>query len=90
MIDLLESLQIVIRFLFLDHLDESLQVVMFKWLNSTQHHIQDDASTPYVDFVSVGLTREHFGSTELHDTCIGLHDFLLLIMLPSHIEVDDE
>lgn len=63
---------------------------MLEGLYSTKHHIKDDTSTPNIDFVCVRLACEHLWCTKLDNASVGLHDLSLRVMLPCHVEVNDE
>lgn len=87
---MLEGFELVVGLLLLDHLGQLLNVVVLERLHATQHHVQDNSSTPNVDFVGVRLTCEHLWGTELNNARIRLHDLFLWIMLPCHVKVNNE
>jgi len=63
---------------------------MLEWLHAAQHHVKNDASAPDVNLICIRLTREHLRRAELHNPGIRFHNLRLGIVLPRHVEVNDE
>lgn len=87
-INLLKSLQLIIRLFFLNQLHKLLQIVMLKRLHTSEHHIKNNAGTPNINFVSIRLTRKHLWRAKLHYSRIRLHHLRLRVVLPRDIEIN--